>query len=222
MHWPDLHALFGHSSENLPSPECNRQNVISNPHITDCFFASRLETFVKYWLYKSLDAEWHWYRFQYQARGSTHCHGVAKLTNDPGFCGLSEKALKGFLTEQAISKADKADFVHLKKDITEGKEASQTLCDYEDCFLSTYNPNAPSNETWVMPTIHPCKRRHVDINTDTEMYDDYAGLLNTVHRHTRSSTAYCPRKKKQNQLNLSAGLDSHLKTVTTPNCNLRL
>jgi len=122
---------------------------------------------------------------------------VTKLTNDPGLCDLSEKALKGFLAEQAISKANKADFVHLKKDITEGKEASQTICDYEDCLLSTYNPNPPSNETWVKPIIHPCKRRQVDINTDTEMYDDYADLLNTVQRHTRSSTAYYLRKKNK-------------------------
>lgn len=127
---------------------------------------------------------------------------MAKLTNDPGLCDLSEKALKGFLAEQAIRKADNADFVHSKNDITEGKEASQTICDYEDCLLCKYNPNPPSNETWVKPTIHPCKRRHIDINTDTEMYDDYADLLNTVQRHTRSSTAYCLRKKKQNQLNL--------------------
>lgn len=120
---------------------------------------------------------------------------MAKLTNDPGLCDLSEKALKGFLAEQAIRKADNADFVHSKNDITEGKEASQTICDYEDCLLCKYNPKPPSNETWVKPTIHPCKRRHVDFNTDTEMYDDYADLLNTVQRHTRSSTAYCLRKK---------------------------
>lgn len=71
---------------------------------------------------------------------------MAKLTNDPGLCDLSEKALKGFLAEQAI---------------------------------------------------HPCKRRHIDINTDTEMYDDYADLLNTVQRHTRPSTAYCLSKKNK-------------------------
>ena len=45
---------------------------------------------------------------------------MAKLTNDPGLCDLSEKALKGFLAEQAIRKADNADFAHSKNDITEG------------------------------------------------------------------------------------------------------
>lgn len=30
-----------------------------------------------------------------QSRGSIHCHGVAKLNNDPGLCKLSDTALKG-------------------------------------------------------------------------------------------------------------------------------
>ena len=66
-------------------------------------------------MYKSLDAEWHWHRFEYQARGSIHCHGVAKLKNDPGLRNLSEKALKGFLAEQAISKADEDSKTSQKK-----------------------------------------------------------------------------------------------------------
>ena len=85
MHWPDLHALFG--NENGTSEE-RRQAVINNPHIVDRYFTQRLENFIKYWLYKTLDAKWHWYRFEYQARGSIHCHGTAKLNNDPGLCDL--------------------------------------------------------------------------------------------------------------------------------------
>jgi len=84
MHWPELHALFSTDSDN--TAENRRQNVINNPHITDWFFTQRLEHFIKHWLYNSLDAEWHWYRFEYQARGNIHCHGVAKLKNDPGLC----------------------------------------------------------------------------------------------------------------------------------------
>ena len=57
MHWPELHALFGSSNDN--TAEKRRQNVIKNPHITDWFFTRRLENLIKYWLYKSLDAEWH-------------------------------------------------------------------------------------------------------------------------------------------------------------------
>ena len=37
-------------------------------------------------------AECHWYHFEYQARGSTHAYGCAKLKNDPGICSLAQKA----------------------------------------------------------------------------------------------------------------------------------
>lgn len=73
MHWPELHALFSSSLTNT-TPESGRQNVINNPHITDCFFTQHVEIFIKQRLYSSLDAGWHWYRFESQARGSIHCH----------------------------------------------------------------------------------------------------------------------------------------------------
>ena len=85
MHWPELHALFGNqvgdTDTNLPGNK--RQNVINNLHIIDCFFTQRLESFINNWLHNSLNVEWHWYRFEYQARGSIHCRGVVKLKNDP-------------------------------------------------------------------------------------------------------------------------------------------
>ena len=82
MHWPDLYVLLG--NENSAGVK-RRQAVINNPHNVDLFFTLRLESFNKHWLYKTLDAKWHWYRFEYQDRGSIHCHGTAKLSNDPGY-----------------------------------------------------------------------------------------------------------------------------------------
>ena len=93
MHWPDLHALFS-SSLSDTTPESRRQNIINNPHITDWFFTQRLENFIKHWLYNSLDAEWHWYRFEYQARGSIHCHGVAKLKMTQDYVSFQKLLLK--------------------------------------------------------------------------------------------------------------------------------
>ena len=200
MHWPELHALFGNPLGDS-STDNKRQNVINNPHITDWFFTQRLESFIKYCLYNSLDAEWHWYRFEYQARGSIHCHGVAKLKNDPGLCKLSETALKGHLAEVSIDKADQADIPELNQLILEGKTASQKLCQYVDWLLSTYNPDPPDNGTWIKPSIHPCQRRHKDIVNPQDSDDDYVDLLNTVQRHTRCSTNYCLRKK-QNETEL--------------------
>ena len=87
MHWPELHALFKASTDcktGSSTSNVRRQNVINNPHVVDWFFTQRLESFVKHWLYETLGAKWHWFRYEYQGRGSIHCHGTAKLNNDPG------------------------------------------------------------------------------------------------------------------------------------------
>ena len=192
MHWPELHALFSDSTDQR-LPENKRQNVINNPHITDWFFTQRLENFIKYWLYRSLDAEWHWYRFEYQARGSIHCHGVAKLKNDPGLCSLSEIALNGYVAERLIKNAEQAEIEELNLQIAQGKKASKTVCQYVDWLLSTYNPDCPENRTWVNPCIHPCQKQQSGMSAlDSDA--DYVDLLNTVQRHTRCSTNYCLRK----------------------------
>lgn len=101
MHWPELHSLFSNKPHDYTNEE-RRQNVIKNPHIVDWFFNKRLESFINNWLYKTLGASWHWYRYEFQARGSIHCHGTAKLKNDPGLCQLTETALKGFLAEKHV------------------------------------------------------------------------------------------------------------------------
>ena len=77
--------------------------VIKNPHITDLFFHSKLKDFVAYWLHvlKTLDAEWYWFRYEYQARASTHAHGCAKLKNDPGLYELVKIAALGWMEEKA-------------------------------------------------------------------------------------------------------------------------
>ena len=182
------------------SSEERRQNVINNPHIVDWFFTQRLESFVKHWLYETLDAKWHWFRYEYQGRGSIHCHGTAKLTNDPGLCQLTEIALKGFLAQKQKDTADSVNTEQLDQDIEAGKDAANKVCQYVDWLLSTVNPNPPHEDMWMRPALHPCQKRHEDI-LDFELDNDYADLLNMVQRHTNCSTNYCLRNKgSQSQL----------------------
>ena len=185
MHWPELHNLIRNQTSEESLPEMRRQNVINNPHIVDWFFTERMKMFLKHWLYESLDAKWHWYRFEYQSRGSIHCHGVAKLNNDPGLCKLSEIALDGYLSENSKDTID-------EKVVNDGKKASEKICKYVDWLLSTCNPDPPENGFWVKPTTHPCQKYHKDIDDSDS---DYVDLLNMVQRHTRCSTSYCLRKK---------------------------
>ena len=80
MHWPELHALLGSNNTNDDNQsEVRCRNVINNPYIVDWFLTERLKNCIKHWLYDTLDASWHCHRFEYQSRGSIHCHGLAKL-----------------------------------------------------------------------------------------------------------------------------------------------
>ena len=197
MHWPELHALFKADTDseigNFTS-DLRRQNVINNPHVVDWFFTQRLESFVKHWLYDTLGAKWHWFRYEYQGRGSIHCHGTAKLNNDPGLCQLTQAALKGFLAQKFKNENDCSDTAELDQDIEAGQKAADTVCQYVDWLLSTMNPNPPDEDMWIRPEVHPCQRRHDHI-PEREKQSDYVNLLNMVQRHTRCSTSYCLRKK---------------------------
>ena len=60
----------------------------------DWFFTERTESFVRHWFYNTLSVEWHWCRFEYAVvRAAIHCHGLAKLKDDPGLCDLALKAV---------------------------------------------------------------------------------------------------------------------------------
>ena len=98
-YWPELHSLLPHPTETNVTHGMRANAVIKNPHLTDWFFHSQLKDFVNYWLHKTLDAEWYWFRYEYQARGSTHAHGCAKLKNDPGLCELVKIAALGWMEE---------------------------------------------------------------------------------------------------------------------------
>lgn len=201
MHWPELHSLFSQQPLSL-SNEDRRQNVINNPNLVDWFFTKRLESFLKHWLYDTLGAKWHWYRYEFQARGSVHCHGTAKLKSDPDLCKLTDIALKRFLAEKKVSsnQYDSNDIL----DTEEGKIASSKICAYVDTLISTYNPTPPECG-WTKPVLHPCRKTHDDIaKADNE--SDYIDLLNTVQRHTHFSTKYC-LKRKPNENNVQCGFN---------------
>ena len=110
-----------------------------------------MTTSLKHWLYGTLGAAWHWYRYEFQARGRIHCHGTAKLKSDPGLCELTEVALKGFLAEQKLEqKSFERKQEHLQ-DIENGKKAAKIICDYVDSLLSTWNPELPCENNWTKP-----------------------------------------------------------------------
>ena len=125
---------------------------------------------MKRWLYDTLFASWHWYRYEFGVQlGSIHCYGLVKLKNDPGLCDLTKIALKGYLSSEKKASVDvhnmsEAELNQIEMDIISGKQAEKQVCDYD--HSSTCNPCDPDNMTRVKPKVHPCKRRYNDIPSD--------------------------------------------------------
>ena len=151
MHWPELHALLKTSNDsedtiNLSS-EDRRQNVINNPHVVDWFSTQRLESFVKHWLYETLGAKWHWFRYEYQGRDSIHYHGTTKLKNDPGLCQLTQIALNGFLAQKLKDKNDLSDTTEIDQDIEAGIQAGK------QCWLLPLPWYSYLNQCHLAPSV---------------------------------------------------------------------
>ena len=106
--------------------------------MADWYFTERLESFIRNWLYNTLDAASHWFRYEYQSSlGSIHCHGAAKLRNDPDLCNLTDKALRGVLTQKQIDEGvDESLLDKLHSEVQDGKIAPELSADVQ---LGTFN-----------------------------------------------------------------------------------
>ena len=190
-YWPELHTnIMPHNSVN-PTHSMKINAVINNPHLTDWYFTQRFTDLTKQWLYNHLDAEWHWNRFEYQSRGSTHAHGCAKLKNDPGLCDLMKQAA---LAWKLQNKPQSELLESEQLIIDQGKAAEEIIISYVDWLTTTFNESIPA-ENWRMPTPqnHPCAQNPLQVS---DINQDYADLVNTVERHTKCNAAYCLRRKK--------------------------
>ena len=144
-------------------------------------------------MYKTLNAAWHWYHFEYAVqRGSIHVHELTKLKDDPGLCELTKLALKGNLATEVKQKLQLNELTaqqldQMKNDIEEGHKAERIVCQYVDYLMTTVNLSNP--EEWVKPSQHHCKRHYFEISQD-EWDKDYEDLFNSAQRHT-----LCPKQK---------------------------
>lgn len=156
FHWTDFLDIFGFGINEEVDV---RKVVRENPHLVDWYFTERTAVFVKSWLYDYLGASWHWYRFEYASRGSIHCHGLAKLSNDPGLVHLTSVALQGYLAGKRLTAVDivlnESEIAQLSAKMESGALAEKLVCDYVDSVLSTINP--VEIDTWRKPDVHPCK-----------------------------------------------------------------
>ena len=101
-HWKDPDRLM---SPRYPDTAFRRRRaVIDNPHVVNWHFGHRVDAFMRSYFESVLDAEWHWYKFEYQDRGSIHPHGTVKLKNDPGLAEVTATAYNGVYAEVIFEK----------------------------------------------------------------------------------------------------------------------
>lgn len=120
------------------------------------------------------------YRFEYQSRGSIHCHCVAKLNNDLGLCKLSDTAL-GYLADVYVDQS-----MHDSGTVINWKISSEIICHYYDWILSTWIPDPRDEGNWIKPVIHPSQKYYDDIKESDSFYSD---LLNVIQRRSQCSTS---------------------------------
>lgn len=167
------------------------QAIINHPHIADWFFTVKLSDFIEQWLYQALGAEWHWYRFEYQARGSTHAYGCAKLKNDPGICSLVRKAASAWLIQEELQRIGTTPTPEQAHTLQCEEEATTLVLQYADWLVTTCNPSPP-DDLWSLPEPQPCSISFPQVDN---IDGDYSDLVNSVQRHTQCRAAYCLRKK---------------------------
>ena len=138
-----------------------RRAVIDIPHVVNWYFRHRVDTLMRFFFESALDAEWRWYRFEYQDRGNIHPHGTVKLKNDPGLveltaaaykrvCGVVtyEKKQNDFLGSDCNGGAVEwfegveSEVQQLEELISKGRVAEKILGRYADWLVSTMNTRA--------------------------------------------------------------------------------
>jgi hypothetical protein len=72
-------AFRGNPAHNHSRYKINRANLRNCPHIAAWHFNVRFRTFMKYVMIPKFGIRDHWFRYEFQGRGSTHVRGFAWL-----------------------------------------------------------------------------------------------------------------------------------------------
>ncbi|KAI3924837.1 hypothetical protein MKW98_031088 [Papaver atlanticum] len=117
LQWPELYKLLD-TENRLESLDPNRRMreraklLNQNPLVVSWFLQKRVDLFLKLFLKKEFKVVDHWYRFEWQSRGSGHMHGFLWLEDRPD-----------------------------PSRIATDEEVRCMICDYFDSIICTWNPD---------------------------------------------------------------------------------
>ena len=142
-------------------------------YVPDWFFYHRISKFVDAFYTDVMGAVDFWYRFEWQHRGSPHVHSIAWFADAPD-------------VQHLLAAEDYSDLIGGVENVTS----------YADNIVSTINPaismDGSNTENVPLPQTKP----HVCNKPYSDFKMDLIELIATCQRHTRSSPAYCLKKKK--------------------------
>ena len=127
---------------------------------------------IKEQLYLNGPIDWPCFHNEAFTRGSIHCHGFAKLSNDPGLCDLKQTSLKGFLAQKYKDEHKDENTSDLDYDIIAGQNTEELACKHVDWLPSAVIPNPADEDMCVRHDCHPCQKRYQDL-PDCDIHDDF-------------------------------------------------
>lgn len=83
MRWPDLHQHMPAGSPTANLYAIKNENLSNNPHIAAAYLFKRFKVFFEEVIKKKFSVQDHWFRYEWQQRGSGHIHGFLWLDNAP-------------------------------------------------------------------------------------------------------------------------------------------
>jgi ATP-dependent DNA helicase PIF1 len=103
-HWDSLMCYMPRYQEWLDAEprtriRIARESVRDNPLIASYHFYRRMKIFFEEVLRDKFNISDYWFRFEWQARGSTHCHGLYWMLDAPNPDGLTTDDVKALFTD---------------------------------------------------------------------------------------------------------------------------
>lgn len=87
VQWPDLHRHMPHpvssDATEQERAKIHNQNLNENPGIAAYWFQKRFDIFFKTVIAKKFKLKEHWFRYEWQHRGSSHIHGFVWIDDAP-------------------------------------------------------------------------------------------------------------------------------------------
>lgn len=176
-HWKSLFQLLTPDSDLSEISEKRRAQLMhDNPILAGYHYQERARLFITKVVIPYFNVTDHWYRHEWQSRGSSHTHGVLWLKNSPNIPDLEP-------TDEEIQNA---------------KDYFDKMCFAYNLDVRTRAPDNTTENSSNYPESwkNPCRKNFSDIPDDAKELDLY-DILNAVQRHTRHSN-HCLRQKSKN------------------------